>query len=461
MKGCVVGVLYTHPQKRFIWIEPIFNLIVQNENEPRRHEGTENCKLRVPVSPWFASMFQSLLPLIKSFLFRFTFLFVTAFLLTFPFPYALLPDTGNFCRPVTETLSAWTAEHIFHSEFPEGKIVSDSTAAYVHVFNLVIIALIVAAAWTFFAGRKEHPKLCDLFFAGVRYYLAMQLLFYGFDKIFKLQFYRPEPNLLYTPLGQLHRMSLYWSAMGSSYAYTVFSGALEVFAGMLLVFRRTTLFGAIVSAGVMLNVVMINFGFDISVKLYSMFLLLLCFVVLAPQAKRLFAFFFAGKTTAAVVDTPFYHEEKWKHFYPITKTILIVIIFVNALSLFIRIGNYNDDKFPRPPMHGAYETELFIFNGDTLSANDEHYWKRFFVHRLSYFITQDANDQFTDHDVIIDTTRRRLILDLSSDLEYEKQNDSSYIFRGKLGNDRLEIHSKKIRLEELPLLQEEFRWTVE
>ena len=38
---------------------------------------------------------------------------------------------------------------------------------------------------------------------GVAWFLALQLLQYGFDKVFKHQFYLPEPNTLYTPLGLL------------------------------------------------------------------------------------------------------------------------------------------------------------------------------------------------------------------------------------------------------------------
>src|SRR5262249_34050070 len=70
-------------------------------------------------------------------------------------------------------------------------------------------------------------------------------------------------------------------------AYTVFSGMVEVTGGALLLFRRTTSLGAIVSGGALLNIVLLNFCYDVPVKLYSTNLLLMCIYLLAPDMRRL------------------------------------------------------------------------------------------------------------------------------------------------------------------------------
>ena len=118
------------------------------------------------------------------------------------------------------------------------------------------------------------------------------LFVYGFNKVFKIQFYIPEPNTLYTPLGQLSKDILFWSSMGSSHSYNLFMGLVEILPALFLLFRRTRMLGAVISFTVLLNVLMINFGFDISVKILSSFLLFLSLVILAPYAKKLFSFFF-------------------------------------------------------------------------------------------------------------------------------------------------------------------------
>ncbi len=57
--------------------------------------------------------------------------------------------------------------------------------------------------------------------------------------------------------------------------------------GVLLLFRHTTTLGALVAAGVMSNVVMLNFGYDIPVKLFSTHLLLFAGALLVPDGRRL------------------------------------------------------------------------------------------------------------------------------------------------------------------------------
>ncbi|MEY3198941.1 MAG: hypothetical protein RJA13_899 [Bacteroidota bacterium] len=65
------------------------------------------------------------------------------------------------------------------------------------------------------------------------YYLAWILLKYGFDKVFKCQFYLPEPNILFTRVGDLDKDILFWSTMGSSHSYSIFMGLLEIIPGIL------------------------------------------------------------------------------------------------------------------------------------------------------------------------------------------------------------------------------------
>jgi hypothetical protein len=81
-------------------------------------------------------------------------------------------------------------------------------------------------------------------------------------------------------------MGVVWAWMGASYAYNVFAGIAEMGSGFLLFFRRTVTLGALASIAVLLNVVMINFAYDVPVKLYSSHLLLMAVFLLAPDLKR-------------------------------------------------------------------------------------------------------------------------------------------------------------------------------
>ena len=83
--------------------------------------------------------------------------------------------------------------------------------------------------------------------------------------------------------------------MGASTAYQMFAGLAEVLAGLLLLFRRTALLGALLCGGVLANVVLLNFCFDVPVKIYSSHLLLMAVCIIYPDTGRLVSFFLLSR----------------------------------------------------------------------------------------------------------------------------------------------------------------------
>lgn len=401
---------------------------------------------------------------------RFLISYVLLFISSFSFPHAILPDIGKWFSPFYEKLAAFTGSHIFHLSKPySAELISDSTGMYLHAFNLIFISAVIAIAW-FYSDRQKKNEMQLVYGLQliIRYYLALQLLNYGFNKIFKWQFYLPEPNTLFTSVGETHRDLLYWTSMGSSYTYTFFSGLIEVLAASLLLFRRTKLFGALIAIGIMVNVLMINIGFDISVKLYSAFLILLCCILIAPDAKRLFRFFFTNEAIAKNNYVPSFVNGKFKTLYRSLKTLVLLLFFSDTLFIYFASGNFNDDKAVRPPLHGAYEVSVFVLDGDTLAPlqTDQLRWKRVFVHRRNYFIVQNMQDGMQDYILENDTAKQILLLTdydgkQKGFFHYDKLSGDANTFSGRIGMHKLEMELKKIDLKNLPLLQDEFGWTVD
>jgi uncharacterized membrane protein YphA (DoxX/SURF4 family) len=210
--------------------------------------------------------------IIKSWLLRVITLFVIGFIISFSFPHYYIPDIGKWFSPFFEALAQWSAQNIFNisPSYPT-ILVSDSLGFYVNAFNVLVISIIIGTIWNILGNSKNNQQLLYFLFIIIRYYLAMQMLAYGWSKVFKWQFYIPEPNLLFTPLGQLSHDILYWSTMGMSRGYVMFAGILEVLVAILLIFRRTRLLAALIGIGIMTNIVAINFGFNISVvSIYSL-----------------------------------------------------------------------------------------------------------------------------------------------------------------------------------------------
>ena len=184
----------------------------------------------------------------QSYLFRSTFIFVLLFTASFSTPTNYIPSLRRYTDPIFEQLALWTGRFIFKIEEPFiYQLTSDSTGAFIHTFNLIVLACLGACLWKLIQPNLNYAKIGYVFYTYVRYYLALQLFLYGFNKVFKCQFFLPEPNTLYTHIGEAPKDLLFWSAMGSSYFYTVFGGVLEVFAASLLLFRKTYLLGSLMA----------------------------------------------------------------------------------------------------------------------------------------------------------------------------------------------------------------------
>jgi uncharacterized membrane protein YphA (DoxX/SURF4 family) len=197
-------------------------------------------------------------------------------------------------------LCSWTAVHLFHLSGPVTQYQQtgsgDTTLDYIQVFCFALIALTGAIVWTLLdRSRPNYLILYAYLRLIVRITLAITLINYGFAKIFPLQFSPPHLTQLVETYGDSSPMGLLWTFMGASDAYRIFAGAVELLGGFLLLFRRTTAVGALFSATVLLNVVLLNFCFDVPVKLYSCHLFLTCVFLLAPDLAALWRFFFAHR----------------------------------------------------------------------------------------------------------------------------------------------------------------------
>lgn len=215
----------------------------------------------------------------------------------FPFPLDLIPGTGSWWgwwHGGWKAIVIWTGAHVLRLPQPivYGRAGSgDTTHDYVFVLVLAVVSMAATLIWSVVDRKCEDTRLGGWLRVFLRYQLAVILLDYGFNKVFPLQFPRPGNLLLTQPLDHMTPMMLAWTFMGYSVPYTIFAGALECLGGLLLLFRRTATLGALVAVAVLTNVVMMNLCYDIPVKLHSSLYLVMALAILAPELKRVAAFF--------------------------------------------------------------------------------------------------------------------------------------------------------------------------
>lgn len=291
------------------------------------------------------------------------------------------------------------------------------------------------------------------------YYIAFIFLKYGFDKIFKKQFYLPEPNILYSQFGDLSKDILYWSTLGTSHLYSLITGIAEVLTALLIVNKKTRALGLILSAGLIFNIILINFSFDISVKTFSIFLLVAIIFSSYPYYKSIYQFFVLKNKTQLVEETDLLN------FKNPTKKILKGLVIFGSFALvlypFIIERNFNDDYAQRPLLNGAYEIKEFFIN-DTLTNKTYFPFKRLFFHRNSYIILQQEDGTMLDY-FFEEKTNQQLEM---QDYNGNKTVVTYHLKKGELvlkfaNKQHWQIKAISLEWKNLPALQDKIHITID
>ena len=324
--------------------------------------------------------------------------FCSLFIVTFEFDYSIFPEIYPFFRPYCQELVSFSGTLFFEQNASfNTEISSDSIGLYIHVFNLVWVSIL----FTFIVCSVFHIKQVNLRLYTLNlltYYLSLQLLIYGFDKLFKAQFFYPEPNILHTNLKDLSPDILYWSTMGMSRGYSMFLGGAELLSACFLWFQKTRLAGLILGLGIMINVVAVNFGFDISVKVYSLFLLGCFVLVLSPY----FSYLYSALTLNSFQNIPHVAVPKLgviSGYSRGIKSVVIIMILVEGLFPYVVSGNWNDDAVKRPKFHGAYRVE-----------SNQYGIEKLYIHRAGYLIVENKKEEKEDFQMELDSINREIVL---------------------------------------------------
>lgn len=307
-----------------------------------------------------------------SFLRRFFFRFVAALLLwqIVPFPLYYLPRFG----PIEGLLSGlrillvpWFGRVVFGVTLPAMPGMSGSSDQlwhWVQAAHDAAMALGIAIAWSVFdRRRKNYRRAQTLLVIYVRYYLAMFLCVYGWQKLFVAQFPLIGPERLLMPLADMSPMGLMWTFMGYSPLYQAFAGGGEVLAAVLLLHRRTATLGALVALGVMVNVVAMNLGYDVCVKLLALQLVFYALVVLAPDARRLARVFVLGRSVEPLPPAPRF-TSTWLHRTSrVVKWTVAIWVHVNALKYAIPTSQQYGPNAPHAAVYGLYDVTSWRRDG--------------------------------------------------------------------------------------------------
>ncbi|MBV8546159.1 MAG: hypothetical protein JO093_01000 [Acidobacteria bacterium] len=401
-------------------------------------------------------------PLAKRILFRFAVAFFV--LINFPFPFDFIPIGA--LEPVFEKISdapvhlAARMLHVSVDVRPNGS--GDTTYNYVNLLCVFVIAIVITIIWSILDRRRlRYDKGWIAFRAYLRFVLAVAMISYGMAKVIPSQFPAPTLDRLMQRFGDASPMGLLWTFMGASVAYNIFSGAAEMLGGLLLTTRRTTLLGALVSAGAMTNIVMLNFAYDVPVKIYSTQLLIEAIVIALPDVPRLVDFFIRNR---AVTPAPLPRLTQSRG---LEIAGIVVRTFAVAAFLFMSVREVRENLKTysagnRSPLYGIWRVDDYQIDGHAVA--DLTRWRRVIFEIRPMMSVQLMDDVRVRLSAKMDEKNRLLVVSRRNEpqwdgrLTYQRPAPDTLMIDGALGGKN--VHAL-CHLEPMPkflLTTRGFHW---
>jgi hypothetical protein len=396
----------------------------------------------------------------------FRFAFVYFLLNILPFPLSAIP----YLDKTTEwynSLWTWIVPRLALTMF--NKEVStvfngsgDRTYDYLWVALTLLIALVISIVWTFLDRKRlSYPTLYRWLNLYVRFYLGTIMIGYGAFKVISSQFPPPTLDRLMQTFGEASPMGLLWTFMGASEPYTMFVGFAEMISGILLFPRKTSTLGALMSIGVLSNIVALNFSYDVPVKLYSSQLLAMAIFVLLPDLRRLANFFILNRPTENVTEQPLFRRTAWQRGALVVASLLLVTVVGTSLY-----QSYNQRRMyigQRSPLYGVWEVEEFNLKQAAPTTSAQH-WRRIIFDspiRLTVRTTTDSQERYLselDQEKRTFTLRKRDDPYWNSVLTYEQVSPEVITLAGNLNGSALTARLRRTEERKFLLTDRGFHW---
>lgn len=178
----------------------------------------------------------------------------------------------------------------------------------------IVVALLITAVWTVIDRRRsDYRRLAASMIVFARFGLAVVMILYGLGKVIPVQMgFMALPYHQLTLVGDTSLFETLWGFMAASEPYSVATGLVEVGSGVLLLWNRTQLLGALGSVMAMAQVFILNMTYDVPVKLAVGELLLVAIGITSPYWSNLARVVFnRGQTSPVESWRPVGADKRW------------------------------------------------------------------------------------------------------------------------------------------------------
>ncbi|WP_027066567.1 DoxX family membrane protein [Maribacter sp. Hel_I_7] len=111
----------------------------------------------------------------------------------------------------------------------------------------------------------KKDEIIDFGILALRWYLVFYMINYGWSKLTLSQFGVYDASILEQPIKDIDSFYVAWHLYGRSTFFNISTGVLEIIGGLLLIFNRTVLIGALLVLSILTQILIIDIAFTTGV----------------------------------------------------------------------------------------------------------------------------------------------------------------------------------------------------
>jgi len=274
---------------------------------------------------------------------------------------------------------------------------------------------------------------------------------YGAIKLLHAQMPPPTLNKLMQPLHEFSPMGLAWTFLGFSKGYNIFMGIVEISA-LLLLFRRTMVIGALITMATSINIMTVNYFFDVPVKLVSTALFILSLFLLLPNIKTLNAFFILGKPAEIrTINKPVFSKAWISKTLIALKIILIVVFAVTQLFSLSNTQKMISEYFKKSTLNGIFKVDR---NGKSVKTIPNH-WNYVIFEYEGTAVVRDTNYQKSFQQYLLEEKTKEITIN-NFKLNYTIKENGDIILIKSFPEGTEEVKLIKKKKEDMELIKRGF-----
>jgi hypothetical protein len=266
--------------------------------------------------------------------------------------------------------------------------------------------------------------------------LALPMIGSGIVRLIPVQMPPLRPLDLLQRLGELTQGELLRGLLGASPVFQSFTGLATLLGGVLLLFPRTTLPGALICAANLAMAVTLALCYDLP-SLYVSCLFFLSLLLVAPDLRRLVDLFLLDRAVEPAKVPPAVGRGP-------DRLLLLLGMGVIAWGAAVAVPRFGQLHPPKPPLYGAWTVEELTMDGE--ESTDPQQW------RLAVFQDPGALDVELwiglrkRYALDLDLAGKTLTLDRRARFTLQQPEEGVLVLEGWLDGRRMRAKLRRMRM---------------